>query len=170
MATIGLAGDVNNSIFMTNAYPYGRSYGVLPNSGPDFAMRNNYSGELGGLNQDFQYGGASFASTAVNPNMPAGSRRMSNGGGADQGALTTPAHHAGWFIAIILFAILLAWVAKRYAPDGETFALVKPNIINFVFILLFIVIGLVLMKQAALRGKNSRFAPIKSLSELILSV
>lgn len=167
MATVGLAGDVNNAIFMTSAYPYGRSYGMVPNSGSDFSMRNNYPGEIGGLNQDFRYGGASFASTAVNPNMPAGSHRAPmNGNG---GAQTTPAHHAAWFIGIVLFVIAFAWLARRYAPDGEQFALIKPNIFNFIFMLGFIIIGFVLLKQTAHRFKDSRFAPLKAGAELILS-
>jgi hypothetical protein len=169
MATIGLAGDVNNSIFMTNAYPYGRSYGMVGMSGSDFAYRNNYAGEIGGLNSDFQYGGATFAATAVNPNMPAGASRVS--GQAQHsfdGNGQVTKKPAMWFLGFFAFFIVFLWLAYRYAPDGEQYALIKPNLINFAFVGLFVILLIVLFKQIAIRIKP--VPGLSHLADLILSV
>ena len=162
MAVVGLPLDVNNSVFSTNAYPFGRSYGMVGQSATDFSMRNNYAGELGGLNADFLAGGTMLQANTTNPNVPVnGQAQMMNG----QKAGPQPAH---WWLTWLIIFIIVAFVARRYAPDGENFALIKPNLINGVFLTLWIVLILALLKQVALRMKN--IPGVSTLADLILSV
>jgi hypothetical protein len=155
MATIGLPGDVTNSIWMQSAYPVGRTYGSVPAAATDFTYRNNYAGELGGLNQDYRGTMQAQTTNARDSGVPASvqQRHAENG--------TKP---ATWFIALFIGFIIFAWVARKYAPDGESYALIKPNIINGVFLTLWIVLILALMKQIAARVR------VPGLSDLILSV
>jgi hypothetical protein len=160
MATVGLQGDVNNSIFLRGAYPGGRNYGSLPASATDFSMRNNYAGEIGGLNQDYARsmmmrppGAAMGASAAAAP------ARNGNGNVGKQPAM--------WFLTLAVVFIIVAWAARKFAPDGESFAIVKPNLINGVFLTLWIVLILVFLKQVAIRVKNIPL--IEHLANLILS-
>ncbi len=158
MATIGFPGDINNSIPMTNSYPVGRAYGSLPPAATDFSVRNNYSGELGGLNQDYRgMMMATNASMATTQNNPA----MTNG--TDEGKKP-----AAWFITFAIIFVIVAWAARKFAPDGEQFAIVKPNLINGIFVTLWIVLILVFLKQVALRVKD--FPGISALAKMILSV
>jgi hypothetical protein len=64
--------------------------------------------------------------------------------------------------------VIFAFVARRYAPDGEQFSLIKPNLINAVFLTLWIVLILALLKQIAIRMRA--IPGVKSLADLILSV
>ena len=158
MATIGFPGDVNNSIPMTNSYPVGRAFGLVPSAATDFSIRNNYAGEIGGLNQDYRGSmmmatNASMATTQSQPMM------MSSDNGKKP---------AAWFITFAIIFVIVAWVARKFAPDGENFAIVKPNLINGVFLTLWIVLILVFLKQIALRVKP--IPGVKALADLILSV
>lgn len=157
MATIGLPGDVNNSIFMTGAYPVGRSFGNVPAAATDFSVRNNYAGELGGLNQDYR--GAMIQST----NAAMASTQNSAMTGNDNGKKP-----ALWWITFAVVFIIVAWVARKFAPDGEQFAIIKPNLINGVFMTLWIVLIIVFLKQVALRVKP--IPGVRALADLILSV
>ena len=148
MATVGLAGDVNNSVFLRGAYPGGRNYGSLPAAATDFSMRNNYAGEIGGLNQD--YARSMMMRPAGAPmGAPAAAPAARNGNGNGNGKWTAYA----WLIFAIVF-IAIAWTARRFAPDGEQFAIIKPNLINWVFITLTVVLTQVFLKQIALRVQN----------------
>jgi hypothetical protein len=161
MATIGLAGDVNNSVFLEGAYPVGRSYGMVGAAATDFSMRNNYAGEIGGLNADyrgFSGSNASLASTRGNPAMTQG-----NGNGSSNGKKP-----AAWWITFAIILIIVSYVARKYAPDGEQFALVKPNLINGIFLTLWIVLILAFLKQVAIRIKP--IPGVSALADLILSV
>lgn len=154
MATSGLAGDVNNSIFMEGAYPVGRAYGMVPRGGTDFTMRNNFAGEIGGLNQDYR--------GIVTSNVAQASTQRRNGAGNGNGR-----QPAAWWLTFAIVFIVVAWAARRFAPEGETFALVKPNLINGVFLTLWIVLILVFLKQIALRVKG--IPGIRALADMILS-
>lgn len=153
MATIGLPGDVDNSIFLTGAYPVGRTFGMVGDSGSSFDMRNNYAGELGGLNQDY------MGMAATNASMASTQSANGNGNGKKP---------AVWWLTFAIVFVIVAWVAKKYAPDGESFALIKPNLINGIFLTLWIVLIIVFLKQVALRAKV--IPGIKALADLILSV
>lgn len=160
MATTGIASDMNNSVFSSSAYPLGRTYSLLPSSGPDYTYRNNYAGELGGLNQDYATGGTMLAGNTMNPTTAPQQNGQSN-------ATKTPSPSHMW-IALAISFVVLAFLARKFAPDGEQFALVKPNIINGFFLTTWIVLILVLLKQGAMRTRN---VPILgSFSDLILSV
>lgn len=163
MATIGFQGDVNNSIPLTNSYPVGRAFGMVPSAGSDFTYRNNYAGEIGGLNQDYRGAmpatNASMASTQSNPTMSVqGAMGMSD----------TGKKPAAWFITFAIVFVIVAWAARKFAPSGEQFAIIKPNLINGFFLTLWIVLILVLLKQVAIRIRP--IPGVKALADMILSV
>jgi hypothetical protein len=134
---------------------------MLGPNATDFSMRNNLSGELGGLNQD--YARARMMAPAAGAQMatPAGATPAArNGNGSKK--------HAWWWLTFAITFVIVAWAARKYAPDGEQFAIVKPNLINGVFLTLWLVLILVFLKQVAIRVKNIPL--IKELAELVLSV
>jgi hypothetical protein len=154
----GIPGDVNNSIFQTNAYPLGRNYGSLPASATSFDMRNNMVGELGGLNQDYR-GVATARATMPTSRNGATMRRNGNGNG-NKPAL--------WWVTFAIIFIVIAWAARKFAPDGEQFAIIKPNLINWLFITLTVILTMVFLKQIALRVKRVPF--LSPVADLIISV
>lgn len=150
MATVGIRGDVDNSIPFTNAYPIGRTYGSVPAGATDFSYRNNYSGELAGLNQDFMntpFTSASMASTSALPPKQNGAAKPSN-----------------YWLTLFLVFVAFYFVAKRYAPDGEAYSNIKLSFVNGFFLTIFIVLMLSLLKTVFARIK------VPGLSELILAV
>jgi|SRR5215475_1511163 len=155
MATSGLAGDVNNSIFIEGAYPVGRAFGYVPPAATSFDMRNNFAGEIGGLNQDYR----AMASTNV---------AMASTRGRPQAMQSTGKQPAVWWITFAVIFIIVAWAARKFAPDGEQFAIIKPNLINGIFMTLWIVLILVFLKQVAIRVKP--IPGVSALADLILSV
>lgn len=157
MATIGIPGDVSNSIFMSGVYPVGRSFGDVPAAATDFSVRNNYAGEIGGLNQDYR--GARMTST----NAAMASTQGAAMNGNDNGKKP-----AIWWLTFAIIFVIVAWTARKFAPDGEQFAIIKPNLINGVFMTLWIVLIIVLLKQIALRVKP--IPGVRALADLILSV
>lgn len=162
MATMGIPGDVNNSIFISNAYPFGRTFGLVDPAGSDFDYSNNYSGELGSLNQDYAM------APPVNPNMQSGTQagsRMRAGQTTQSGPATTKMP-AIWFLGIVLALVVMMWLARRYAPDGEQYAQLRPSLINLTFLTGFIVVISVVLKQIALRMQGG---PLHSLSDVILA-
>src|SRR5512139_1742557 len=156
MATIGIPGDVNNSIPLTNSYPVGGAYGMAGISGSSLGSRNNLAGEIGALNMDYRGMTATNASMATTQNRP-----MQNG--SDTGKKP-----AVWWLTFAIVFVVVAWAARKFAPDGESFAIVKPNLINGVFLTLWIVLILVFLKQVALRLKP--IPGVSALADLILSV
>jgi hypothetical protein len=157
MATIGLPGDVNNSVFMGNAYPLGRAYGFVPPAATAFDVRNNYAGEIGGLNQDYRGMIATNASQAsTQTSTPA---MVGNDNGKKP---------AIWWITFAIVFVIVAWAARKFAPDGENFAIIKPNLINGIFLTLWIVLILVFLKQVAARVRP--IPGVKALADLVLSV
>lgn len=155
MATSGIPGDVNNSIPMTNTYPVGRTFGMVGQSGVDFSMRNNYAGEIGGLNQDY----VGMIATNASEVQTNGNGRMMNGNGKKP---------AMWFLTFAIVFVLVAWAARKFAPDGEQFAIIKPNLINGLFLTLWTILIIVFLKQVAIRLKP--IPGVRALADLILSV
>jgi hypothetical protein len=98
---------------------------------------------------------AGMASTQTNGAM----RANGNGNGSKP---------AVWWLTFAIIFIVVAWAARRFAPDGESFAIIKPNLINGVFMTLWIVLILVFLKQIAIRVKG--IPGISALADLILSV
>jgi hypothetical protein len=158
MATLGLAGDVNNSIAMTNAYPVGRSFGMIGQSPLAFGSRNNLSGEIGGLNQDY-----ARASMQTNTSMASTQKAMTPNGGTTDGPKP-----AVWWLTFAIVFVIVAWTARKFAPDGEQFAIIKPNLINGLFLTLWIVLIIVFLKQIALRARKLPF--VGTAADLVLSV
>jgi hypothetical protein len=155
MATSGIPGDVDNRIFMTNAYPLGRNFGMVGQAATDFSTRNNYAGEIGGLNQDY----VGMMQTTQVAETQSNGRMMTNGNGKKP---------AVWWLTFAIIFVIVAWAARKFAPDGESFAIIKPNLINGVFMTLWIVLILVFLKQVAVRLKP--IPGVRALADLILSV
>lgn len=167
MATVGIAGDVNNSIMLRGAYPGGRNFGSLPAAATDFSMRNNYAGELGGLNQDYarsmmtRPAGAPMGAPAAAP-----AARNGKGNGKANGNGNGKWTAYAWLIFAIVF-IAIAWTARKFAPDGEQFALIKPNLINWVFVTMTVILTQVFLKQIALRVQH--IPVVEPAAKLVLS-
>lgn len=161
MATVGIPGDVNNSIFMEGAYPLGRSFGSVPESGVQQGLRNNYPGEIGGLNQDYM---GAMAMQTTQTTMA--DRRTDVG--PMHGNAETGKQPAFWWLTFAIIFVVIAWLAHRFAPDGEQFAIIKPNLINGLFLTLWIVLILAFLKQVAIRVQ--KIPVISALAHLILSV
>jgi hypothetical protein len=161
MATSGLAGDVNNTIMITNAYPVGRTFGMIGQSPLAFSQRNNLAGEIGGLNQD--YARASMQQT--NASMVSTQSAVTPGNGNGNGNGPKPAI---WWLTFAIVFVIIAWTARKFAPDGEQFAIIKPNLINGLFLTLWIVLIIVFLKQIALRVRKVPF--VGTAADLVLSV
>lgn len=156
MATTGIPNDVNNSVFLTNTYPVGRAFGYVPPAATSFDVRNNYVGELGGLNQDYR----GMVSNNVAQATTRGASPMMQSDEGNKPAI--------WWVTFAVIFIIVAWAARRFAPDGESFAIIKPNLINWLFITLTVILTIVFFKQIALRTTN--IPAISALAKLILSV
>lgn len=166
MATVGLRGDVNNSIHMNSAYPVGRTFGEVGPNATDFSMRNNLSGEIGGLNQDYARAQMMRPASGATNGMaaPAAAPMRSNGRANGNGNGKQP---AVWWLTFAIVFIVVAWAARRFAPDGESFAIIKPNLINGVFLTLWIVLIMVFLKQIAIRVKP--IPGISALADMVLA-
>lgn len=150
--------DVNNSIPFGSAYPGGRSSGYAPPSANRYRTRNNFAGELGGVNADAAMQQAirpQMTSSAMSPNNPSG---MSTNSGAMY--LGEPAK---WWIAFLLVFAAFIWLARRFNGGGDKFTNIKMSVYNGIFLTIFIVLILNLLKVFV-----ARF-PIPGLAPLILA-
>lgn len=167
MATVGLRGDVNNSIMMQSAYPVGRTFGEVGASATDFSMRNNLSGEIGGLNQDYARAQVVRPAAGATNGMAApAAAPMRNGNGRGNGN-STGRQPAMWWLTFAIVFLIVAWAARKFAPDGESFAIIRPNLINGVFLTLWIVLIMVFLKQVAIRVKP--IPGISALADMVLA-
>lgn len=156
---LGSRFDVNNSINMSSAYPGGRASGYAPPSANRYRTRNNSAGELGAVNVD----GARQA-PAVSPGMfgPNGAMQGTPGGDAGMQGAQFAGQPAKWWVAFAIVFVLFVWASRKY-NGGEKFTNVKMSVYNGVFLTIWIVLILNLLKVAA-----ARF-PIPGLSPLILA-
>lgn len=158
MAILGFAGDVSNSIPLNAPFPQGRTYGYVPPAATSFAARNNVSGEISGLNMPYQAVGAAVGGGVAAPATQTASS-------APNGAIGKKP--AMWWLVFAVILLVISWAARRYAPEGEQFALIKPNLINWLFVTLAVVLTLTLLKQIAVRVR--RIPGLTELSDIILS-
>jgi len=143
---IGSRFDVNNSIGMGSAYPGYRAAGYTPPSANRYRMRTNSAGELGALNQD---AGAQMVA-------PGGPPAMSGGG------RTFVGQPAKWWVGFLVVFALFVWASRRY-NGGEKFTNIKLSVYNGIFLTIWIVLILNLLKVIAAK------VPIPGLSALILA-
>ena len=149
MASYGYTGDVNNSISSASAYPGGRTMGFTPQMAARNRFRNNSPGELGAMNQGRGYPRA--VTNADTDTMPAPS----------SGVLGQP---ASWWVVWLVVFVLFLWVARKFAPgDGQRYGNLLPSVYNGVFLTLYVVLILNVLKVFATKFK------IPGLSELILA-
>jgi len=150
---VGSRFDVNNSIPLGSAYPGGRSSGYAPPSANRYRTRNNFAGELGGLNAD--------SAAQMQPQMSASSIAPNA-----QGTMSTSGRIFGqpakWWIGFVIIFALFIWASRRF-NGGEKFTNIRMSVYNGIFLTIFIVLILNLLKVFA-----SRF-PIPGLSALILA-
>jgi hypothetical protein len=149
MPGYGYQGDVNNSIGLASVYPGGRAASFVPRAASSNRFRNNSAGELGAVNQGRGYPRA--VSDAATDTMPA----------PTGGILGQPA--SWWVIWLVVFALFL-WVARKYAPgDGNRYGNLLPSAYNGIFLTLYVVLILNVLKVFATKFK------VPGLSELILA-
>ncbi len=79
MALYGYAGDVNNTIPMSNMYPGGRATSYVPPTASSIPFRNNSAGELSALNQDAYFNSLSAPVMAAGMNGRDGGRPVMKG-------------------------------------------------------------------------------------------
>lgn len=149
---LGSRFDVNNSIVTASAYPGGRASGYAPPSANRYRSRNNFAGELGGVNAD------ASAQMAMMPEMTS-SAITPNNSTATNGIFGQPAR---WWIGFLIVFSLFVWASRRF-NGGEKFTNIRMSVYNGVFLTIFIVLILNLLKVFA-----ARF-PIPGLSALILA-
>ena len=150
---LGSRFDVNNSINLASAYPGGRASGYAPPSANRYRMRNNFAGELGGVNADAAAQMMpQMTSSAVAPNT---SGAMSTNGGVF-------GQPAKWWIGFVVIFGLFIFASRRF-NGGEKFTNIRMSVYNGIFLTIFIVLILNLLKVFA-----AKF-PIPGLSALILA-
>ncbi len=140
MPTYGYRGDVNNSIGVTSAYPGSRTGGDVGVAANRYRLPNNDKGELDVA-----------APNRSNPEpMP-----VSNG------VFGKPSN---WWIGFVVIFGLFIWVSRKYSSNTETrFSNIRISVYNGVFLTLWVVLILNLLKVFATKFK------IPGLSELILA-
>ena len=160
----GYAGDVNNSIPMSNLYPGGRATSFVPPTATSVPFRNNSAGELGALNQD-----ARFA-MLPQPVQAAGMGGMDGGKpvmkGSDSIAPSSTNTAAGkpatWWVMFFIIFMLFVWLSRKY-DTGQVSGNLKLSLFNGVFLTLFVVLILNMLKVVAAKIK------VPGLSEMILA-
>ncbi|HET8676041.1 MAG TPA: hypothetical protein VFO63_09665 [Blastocatellia bacterium] len=148
----GYPGDVNNSISLASAYPGGRTFSSVPAGATRNRFRTNGAGELGAVNQGrYPRAAASAQSNGVSDVLPE----------PTGGVLGQPA--SWWIIWLVVFGVFL-WAARKFAPGGgERYGNILPSLYNGVFLTLYIVLILNVLKVGATKFK------IPGLSEMILA-
>lgn len=154
---LGSRFDVNNSINFASAYPGGRSSGYAPPSANRYRNRNNFVGELGAVNVDSAMQIPSEAQSKVTGSSPNGT--MANGAMMTGGMLGKPTN---WWLGFVVVFALFVFASRRF-NGGEKFTNIKMSVYNGIFLTIFIVLILNLLKVFA-----ARF-PIPGLSPLILA-
>ena len=152
----GYLGDVNNSVDIRSVYPGGNTFGRLAPAANRFRARHNTMGELNALNQGRVLQQAAAA--------PAG------GAMTAQGMETMTAGPAGkpvtWWLTFLVIFVLFIWAARKWAPGGSdraTYGNILPSFYNGVFLTIYIVLILNVLKVAAAK------IHIPGLSDLILA-
>src|SRR5437899_3287230 len=142
MSSYGYVGDVNISISAASAYPGGRSYGMTSPASTRYPMRNNSAGELMSVNQGSgvatggQARGAASAAAASGPDAP-----------EHQGITGKP---IGWWLTILVIFVVVIWLMRKFAPaESREFGNIQPGIYNGVFLALYIVLILSVLKVLA---------------------
>lgn len=153
MPSYGYAGDVNNSISLASAYPGGRSYGITPPAANRYRVKNNSSGEVAALNQGRYPGAAAPAPSASGQNVVAGNTQAAM-------PMGKPAH---WWLLFGVVFVLFIVLARKFAPEATSNYGIRFNAYNAVFLTLWVVLILNLLKVAASKWN------VPGLSEMILA-
>jgi hypothetical protein len=147
----GYPGDVNNSIGLRSAYPGGNTWSNVPAAASRNRFRTNGVGELGAVNQ----GRGMRASTAQ---ASAAADPAANGGIVGQ--------PVGWWLAWLAIFVVFLWAARKFGGgggDGSRYGNILPSFYNGVFLTLYIVLILNVLKVFATKFQ------VPGLSELILA-
>lgn len=153
MASYGYTGDVNNSISGASAYPGRRTQAAAAAASTRYGVRNNSMGEL-----TMAKPGAGAAPMAA---------RQAQAPAADNNGIT--GKPVGWWLTIVVIFIAVVFLGRKFAPDTtREFGNLKPGLYNLTFLLLYIVIGLSVLKVGA--AKVANVPGLRSLSDLILAI
>ena len=139
MAFYGKRGDVNNSIPVTSAYPGGRNFGKVAPSATRGQVRNNSAGETASVSP-------ANAASGIAPETA--------------GIMGRP---TSWWLTFAVVFVLFVWGARKLAPEAANEAGIRFNLYNAVFLTLWIVLILNLLKVFAAK------VSIPGLSEMILA-
>jgi hypothetical protein len=151
MSSYGYAGDVNNSISAASAYPGGRTFGMVPPAANRYRFRTNNAGELSAVNQgDVTMGTGTM--TAAAPD-------------SDNSPMSRPLQ---WWLVLAVIFVVIVWLMKRFAPgEKKEFGNINPGLYNGVFLTLYIVLILNVLKVLAVKMKG--FPGLNALADLILA-
>jgi len=154
MGGYGFRNDVNNSISNASAYPGGRTYGMTAPAATRYSRRNNSMGELMAVNQG----------TGV---QAGGQPRSAASAAQDHNGIT--GRPVGWWLTIVVLLVAIIWLMKRFAPaESREFGNIQPGLYNGVFLALYLVIILSVLKVIA--GKIQKFPGLRTLSDLLLAI
>jgi hypothetical protein len=152
MAGYGYAGDVNNSISAASAYPGGRTFGMVPPAANRYRFRTNTAGELGAVNQGDITMATSNVAAAAGPD-------------ADNSPMSRPLQ---WWLVLAVIFVVIVWLMKRFAPsEQKEFGNINPGLYNGVFLTLYIVLILNVLKVLAVKMKG--IPGLNALADLILA-
>jgi len=155
MGSYGYQGDVNNSISGASAYPGRRTQIAATAAGVRMGVRNNSAGEL--RMSSVTTAGAGVARSSAPADMAAPD---------NQGITGKP---VGWWLTILVIFIAVIWLMKKFAPsEGREFGNIQPGLYNGVFLTLYIVLILSVLKVLA--GKIQNVPGLRKLADLLLAV
>lgn len=155
----GYVGDVNNSIPMSNMYPGGRATAYVPPTASSIPFRNNSAGELGALNQRLDIP----AQAAGMGGMDGGRPTMRGSDSIAPSSTNTAAGKpATWWVMFFVVFMLFVWLSRKY-DTGQVSGNLKLSLFNGIFLTLFVVLILNLLKVFAAKVK------VPGLSEMILA-
>lgn len=156
MTNYGYQNDVNNRIGLNSAYPGGRTFGSTPPSANRFRTRNNSAGELSAVNQ---------GDRMMQRGRPAMDNAPAATPDADNSPMSRPIYW--WFTLAIIFVVIV-WLMKRFAPSEQReFGNINPGLYNGVFLTLYIVLILNVLKVFAMKVKD--ITGLSALADLILA-
>lgn len=150
----GYQGDVNNSISSASAYPGRRTQVAAAAASTRFGARNNSAGEL------------TMSTTTATP-VAARQGQNSPAAAADNQGIT--GKPVGWWLTILILFVVVIWLMKKFAPgEAREFGNIQPGLYNGVFLALYIVLILSVLKVLA--GKVQNVPGLRKLADLLLAI
>src|SRR5262249_28042413 len=122
--------------------------------GTRMGVRNNSAGEL------------TMSSVVTAGPMAARPTAAADAAPDNQGITGKP---VGWWLTILIIFVAVIWLMKRFAPaEGREFGNITPGLYNGVFLTLYIVLILSVLKVLA--GKIQNVPGLRRLADLLLAI